>query len=90
MKEVNALDVRNHLGAILDDLEKTKEPVLVSKGRRVRAALITVEDFQQRFLDRQTEEKKAELLGRIKEARRPGTGAKTSLEILRELRGYPD
>ena len=34
MKTVNALKIRNNLGEILDLLEKTKEPILVSKGRR--------------------------------------------------------
>ena len=54
MRTVNALEVRNRLGALLDDLERTGEPVIVSKGRRPRAVLISVEDFQRRFLDRQT------------------------------------
>ena len=90
MKTVSALEVRTHLGKILENLEKTKVPVLVSKGRRVRAALITIEEFQRRFLDRQTEERKAELLRRIEEARKPSISEKTSVEILRELRGYPD
>ena len=41
MKTVNALKIRNNLGEILDLLEKTKEPILVSKGREIRAVLIT-------------------------------------------------
>jgi len=90
MKEVNALDIRNHLRAILEELEKSKEPVLVSKGRRVRAALITVEDFKRRFLGRQVEERKAELLRQIERSKKPSTNKKTSMEILRELRGYPE
>jgi len=39
MKNVNALKVRNQLGEILAGLEETGEPVLISKGRRVRAVL---------------------------------------------------
>jgi PHD/YefM family antitoxin component YafN of YafNO toxin-antitoxin module len=42
MWSVNALEVRNKLGAILDDLERTGEPIIVHKGRRARAVLISV------------------------------------------------
>ena len=89
MSTVNALEIRNHLGEVLDRLEKTGEPVLVSKGRRIRAVLITPEDYEKRFLDRQVEERRIELLARIKEMRRPPTMPRQSLDVLRELRGYP-
>jgi PHD/YefM family antitoxin component YafN of YafNO toxin-antitoxin module len=88
MDTANALDIRNHLGEILDRLEKTGEPVLVSKGRQVRAVLITPEDFRRRFLDKQTEERRVELLDRIRSMRRPSTASRSSLDLLRELRGY--
>jgi len=71
MKTINALTIRNNLGKVLQELEETREPVLVSKGRKVRAALITIEDFQTRFIDKQAE-----------------VDSLTSLEALRNLRGY--
>jgi prevent-host-death family protein len=88
MDTVNALEVRNRLGEVLDRLEKTGEPVLVSKGRRVRAVLITPEDFQRRFLDRQVEERRTQLLDQIRAMRRPSMSPRSSLDLLRELRGY--
>lgn len=88
MDVVNALELRNHLGEVLDRLERTREPLLVSKGRNVRAVLITPEDFRKRFLDRQVDERRRELLDRIRDMRRPTTTTRTTLEILRELRGY--
>lgn len=88
MKEVTALALRNRLGEILDQLKKTGEPVLVSKGRKVRAVMITPEQFEQRFLVYQAEEKKRELLAKIKASRSARIVRKTSLEVLRELRGY--
>jgi len=88
MKNVNALKVRNQLGEILDGLEETGEPVLISKGRRVRAVLITPEQFERRFLDYQVEEKKQKLMERIASLRDRRIGEKESLEVLRELRGY--
>ena len=88
MKTVNALKIRNHLGEVLDDLNKTGKPILISKGRKIRAVLITPEQFQRRFLDHQAEEKKKHLLETIKGLRAKGRGGKDSVEVLRELRGY--
>ena len=89
MKAVNALQVRNNLGQILRELEETKEPILLSKGRKVRAAIITIEDFQRRFLDRQAEEAREQWRKAPDELSAPRIGRRSSLEILRELRGYP-
>ena len=88
MKEVPALTLRNRLGEILEQLRKTGEPVLVSKGRKARAVMITPEQFEQRFLVYQAEEKKRELLAKVRASRSARIGRKTSLEVLRELRGY--
>ena len=49
MKTVNALKIRNNLGEVLELLTKTGEPILISKGREVRAVLITPEQFEKRF-----------------------------------------
>jgi len=88
MKNVNALKVRNQLGEILDGLEETGEPVLISKGRRVRAVLITPAQFERRFLDYQVEEKKQKLMERIASLRDRRIGEKESVDVLRDLRGY--
>jgi PHD/YefM family antitoxin component YafN of YafNO toxin-antitoxin module len=90
MKTVNALQVRNNLGKVLQELEETKEPILLSKGRKVRAAIITIEDFQRRFIDRQAEEAKEKWRNAPRELSAPRVGNRSSLQILRELRGYPD
>jgi len=87
MKTVNALTMRNNLGSVLQELEETKEPILVSKGQRVRAVLITPEDFQRRFIDRQAEERKKDWMRRLDELRAPRLGDTTTLDVLRELRG---
>jgi len=90
MKTVNALQIRNNLGKVLQELEETGEPILLSKGRKVRAALITFEDFQRRFIDRQTEEAQEKWRNALGELRAPRVGTRSSLDTLRELRGYPD
>ncbi len=88
MKTVNALKIRNHLGEVLEELNKTGKPILVSKGRKIQAVLITPEQFQRRFLDYQAEEKKKHLLETIKNLRAKSRESKDSVDVLRELRGY--
>ena len=87
MRTVNALEIRNHLGTVLDHLERTGEPVIVSKGRKPRAVLISMEDFQRRFVDRQTDERRNALMGRVLAARAERQGSSDSLSVLRALRG---
>lgn len=87
MRNVNALEVRNRLGAILDDIERTGEPVIVNKGRRPRAVLISIQDYQRRFIDRQTEEYRQALLEKVRAARAPSIGGEDVVTTLRELRG---
>ncbi len=88
MKTVNALTVRNKLGSVLQELEDGKEPILITKGRKIRAVLITPGDFQVRFLDKQVEEEKQRWMMKLAELRAPRIGSLTSLEALRDLRGY--
>jgi PHD/YefM family antitoxin component YafN of YafNO toxin-antitoxin module len=88
MKTINALNIRNNLGKVLQELEETKEPVLVSKGRKVRAALISIEDFQTRFIDKQAEAEKEKWMKKLDELRAPRVDSLTRLDALRNLRGY--
>jgi PHD/YefM family antitoxin component YafN of YafNO toxin-antitoxin module len=88
MKTVNALKIRNHLGEVLEELNRTRKPILVSKGRKIQAVLITPEQFKRRFLDYQAEQEKRRLLETIKKLRSKRLGTKSSVEVLRELRGY--
>lgn len=88
MKTVNALKVRNHLGEIIDLLNQTGEPILVSKGRKIQAVLITPEQFERRFLDYQAEEKKKIMLETVRRLKDRRQSEKNSVEVLRELRGY--
>jgi PHD/YefM family antitoxin component YafN of YafNO toxin-antitoxin module len=88
MEEVNALKVRNNLGEILDRLNEKGEPILISKGREIRAVLVTPEQFKERFLDWQTEQEKKRLLERVAGLREKREGKLDSLTVLRRLRGY--
>jgi PHD/YefM family antitoxin component YafN of YafNO toxin-antitoxin module len=88
MEEVNALKIRNNLGKILDQLNETGEPILVSKDRKLRAVLVTPEDFEKRFLDYRIKEDKERLLNSMLALRKKKKEPVESIEILRQLRGY--
>jgi prevent-host-death family protein len=88
VEKVNALKLRNNLGEILEKLRRTGKPVLISKGKEVRAVLITPEDFERRFLDAKAKEDKEQLLKLFKSLRKKKKGEAGGLELLRQLRGY--
>ncbi len=88
MEEVNALKIRNNLGEILDRLNNKGEPILISKGRKIRAVLVTPEQFERRFLDWQVSEERKQFLENIKRLRKKRQGRESSLAVLRRLRGY--
>jgi PHD/YefM family antitoxin component YafN of YafNO toxin-antitoxin module len=91
MKKVNALAVRQSLGKVLRDLERTGEPILVEKGRRPAAVLITLRDFQERFIDQTAADERRRVVKEILDFRRrqPRSDAdrRPAVEILREIRG---
>lgn len=87
MKTVNALQLRQSLGAVVEELERSGEPVLLQKGRRPVAVLISLRDFQERFVERAAAEAREELLARMDRLARPATDPTPAVEILRELRG---
>lgn len=82
--KVTALEVRQSLGKILRKLEKMDEPIIVEKGRRPVAALISLKAFRRRFIDYQEKQKREALLNAFREA--GAAPALDSLLVLRELR----
>ena len=88
MNAVSALDVRNNLGRILDDLDSTGEPIVINKGRTARAVLISLDDFERRFIEYQAQERQRELIERVRRMRAPASGPAGTVEVLRRLRGY--
>ena len=88
MEKVNALKIRNNLGEILDRLNETGQPILISKGRKLRAVLVTPQDFETRFLDYSVKEEKKRLLDTMRALRKKKKEPMESIELLRQLRGY--
>ena len=88
MEEVNALKFRNNLGEILDRLRDKGEPILVSKGKKLRAVLVTPEQFEKRFLDWQVEAQRKRFLNNVASLKKKKKNGLESLTILRQMRGY--
>jgi PHD/YefM family antitoxin component YafN of YafNO toxin-antitoxin module len=89
MRRVNALQIRQSLGKILDQLDRAGEPVMVEKGRQPRAVLVPLKLFRERFTDKTIHEERLQIERRIVElgrALRPRRGDPTT-KVLRELRG---
>jgi prevent-host-death family protein len=88
VEEVNALKLRNHLGEILDRLRDKGEPILISKSKKIRAVLVTPEQFERRFLDWQAEEQQKRFLKNVARVKKKTKSRLDSLTVLRQLRGY--
>jgi prevent-host-death family protein len=90
MITVNALKIRNQFGEVLELLEQKKQPILIEKRKKVRAVLISYEDFLNRFIDKQAEEEKKQFLDQVRTHRKPSLVGDNPLDTLRRLRGYDD
>ena len=86
MKKTNALKMRQNLGKVLRGLQKGGRPVLVEKDRRPAAVLISLEDYNKRFVDVEADRLRNEIVEKIKGARIKLPPEKSSLDIIRNLR----
>ena len=68
MKKASALSLRQSLGKILAQLARSGEPVLIEQRQRPAAVLISLEDYQKRFVDREADEQRRRIVERIKRA----------------------
>lgn len=84
MLNVNALQMRQSFGKILKKLQKRNEPIIVEKGRKAVAVLISLKTFQERFIDYREQKKREELIRCFANA--AIAPAEDSLAVLHDLR----
>ena len=86
VETVNALELRQSLGKVLDQLERNGAPILVCRGRTPAAALVSLKDYRERFVDRDADDRRRQVVARLKQLSfdPPATG--TTLDLLRDLR----
>lgn len=81
---VNALKIRNEFGRVLESLKESGEPIIIEKNRIPVAVLISLEDFQNRFIDYRETEKKKEIISLFR--KNLVKSKKNSLTEIRKLR----
>jgi len=86
MKKTNALKIRQSLGKVLRELNRDGEPILVEKDRKPAAVLISLEDYQRRFADKEGDSLRGELIAMIKSAKLSVPKGKSAVELVREGR----
>jgi prevent-host-death family protein len=88
MQKANALELRRALGKVLKRLERDGTPILIEKARRPTAVLISLRDYQERFVDAIAADERERLAEEILALRsRARRSRRTAVELVRELRG---
>ena len=87
MEKVNALQLRQALGRVLRRLEKTGGPILLEKDRKPAAVIISLEEYRKRFVDVEADALRREVVDRIKAAQLTMPKGRSSLDVIREVRG---
>ena len=86
MKTVNALELRQSLGKVLDQLERDGAPIVVCRRRTPAAALVSLKDYRERFVDQEADEHRRAVVARLKQLQFESPPSGTTLDILRDLR----
>lgn len=86
MQKVNALELRHSLSKIVRRLKKTGEPILLEKGRKPAAVLISLEDFKTRFVEKEADQARRRVQARIMGLASKSAVPQTAEEILGGLR----
>jgi len=88
MRIVNALKIRNQFGEVLQMLDEEDSPILIEKRKKVRAVLISYDDFLARFVDKLAEQERIRFVTRVHDHAAPSLFEADPLDTLRALRGY--
>lgn len=86
MQTVNALELRQSLGKVLDRLERDGAPIVVCRRRTPAAALVSLKDYRERFVDREADQRRRDIVARLKQLKFKPPTAGTTLDLLRDLR----
>jgi|HubBroStandDraft_6_1064221.scaffolds.fasta_scaffold1995255_1 prevent-host-death family protein len=86
MEKANALQLRQNMGRIVQRLKDKGEPILIEKDRKPVAVLISLEDYQRRFVDIDADIKRREMIEEIKQAQMKLPKGISSLDLIRSLR----
>jgi prevent-host-death family protein len=69
MKSVDSLTLRRSLGRVLRQLERGGEPIIVERRRQAAAVLISLRDYRERFVEREADAQRRDVVARLKAVR---------------------
>ena len=86
MKKINALQLRQSMAKIIESVEKSGEPILLERGRKPAAVIISIQDFKSRFADKDAEAARIETVNRIKGMELESVRKESAEVLVREIR----
>ncbi|MYF77151.1 MAG: type II toxin-antitoxin system Phd/YefM family antitoxin [Acidobacteria bacterium] len=86
MKTVNATQLRQSLGKVLDQLEHDGAPIIGCRRRAPTAVLVGLKDYRQRFVDRTADDQRRNVVAKLRKLRFESPRTGTTLDLLRDLR----
>ncbi|MBI5504498.1 MAG: type II toxin-antitoxin system Phd/YefM family antitoxin [Deltaproteobacteria bacterium] len=86
MKTINALQLRQSLGKVVAALEKTGEPILLERGRKPVGVIVSIQDFQERFVEKSATAERKKIFDEIARLAIASRDRTPVAKILRELR----
>ena len=86
MKKINALELRQSLTKVVTHLQRSGEPILLEKGRKPAAVIISLEDFRKRFVEKDADERRREIQARILKLARRSSAKESAEELVRQIR----
>ncbi len=86
MRHINAVKLRQSLAAIINMLAKNGDPIILDKGKKPVAVLISLKDFQERFVEKAASEARLQLAIEMDALAINAKDATSAEHILRDLR----
>lgn len=87
MKKLNALEFRQSLGKVMAEFEKSGEPIQLERGRKPVGVIVSLRDFQERFVEKSASAARQKLFDEIEALATRSHAPRPAVDILRELRG---
>ncbi len=89
MKNVTAMDIRRELGGLLDEVANKNERIVISRGNRPMAVMISMAEYEELVLKKTRERELkdlAEKMDRIRETHAQYTRTFDTVQAVRKIR----
>lgn len=87
MRKVNAVQLRPSVRKLVDLLEKTGQPVVLANGQEPVAAVISMRDYNERFVERAAAGERQSIMDEMDRIAIRSKDETTVVDVVRDLRG---